>query len=87
LRSGPVFWDRHFAQGERFEVRFDFECGLGVNFYEIQAAVSFEEDRYYKGQRILHWRDEAAFFHVTQKFQEYYFGGVTDMRMVATYLA
>jgi hypothetical protein len=24
---------------------------------------------------------------VTQKFQEYYFGGVTDMRMVATYLA
>jgi len=35
---------------------------------------------------MLHWKDEAAFFHVTQKFQEYYFGGVMDMRMVATYL-
>jgi lipopolysaccharide transport system ATP-binding protein len=86
LRSGSVFWDRHFAAGERFEVRFDFECALGVNFYEVQAAVSFEEDRVYRGQRILHWRDEAAFFHVPQKFQEYYFGGVMDMRMVATYL-
>ena len=85
LRSGDVFWDRRFAAGEAFEVRFDFECALGVNFYEVQASVSFEEDRYYRGQRILHWRDEAALFHVTQRFQEYYFGGVTDMRMVATY--
>jgi lipopolysaccharide transport system ATP-binding protein len=87
LCTGPVFWDRHFEAGEPFEVRFDFECGLGVNFYEVQAAVSFEEDRYYRGQRMLHWKDEAAFFHVTQRFQEYYFGGVTDMRMVATYNA
>lgn len=85
LREAPVFWERHFAAGEPFEVRFDFECALGVNLYEVQASVSHEEDRYYRGQRILHWKDEAAFFHVTQKFQEYYFGGVTDMRMVATY--
>jgi lipopolysaccharide transport system ATP-binding protein len=85
LRSGEVFWDREFQAGEGFEVRFDFECALGVNFYEVQTSVSFEEDRYYRGQRILHWKDEAAFFHVTQRFQEYYFGGVTDMRMVASY--
>ena len=86
LRAGDVFWERHFAAGQPFEVRFDFECAFGVNFYEVQAAVSFEEDRFYRGQRMLHWKDEAAFFHVTQKFQEYYFGGVMDMRMVATYL-
>jgi len=86
LRSGEVFWERRFAAGQPFDVRFDFECAFGVNFYEVQAAVSFEEDRYYRGQRMLHWKDEAAFFHVTQKFQEYYFGGVMDMRMVATYL-
>jgi lipopolysaccharide transport system ATP-binding protein len=85
LRSGDVFWDRRFEAGAAFEVRFDFECALGVNFYEVQASVTYEEDRYYRGQRILHWKDEAAFFHVTQRFQEYYFGGVTDMRMVATY--
>src|SRR5262249_52943510 len=85
LRSGPVFWDRRFEAGEAFEVRFDFACALGVNLYEVQAAVSYEEDRYYRGQRILHWKDEAAFFHVTQRFEEYYFGGATDMRMVASY--
>jgi len=85
MRSGDVFWDRRFSAGDPFEVRFDFDCALGVNFYEVQASVSFEEDRFYRGQRILHWKDEAALFHVTQRFQEYYFGGVTDMRMVATY--
>ena len=85
LRAGPVFWERRFAAGEAFEVRFEFECRLGVNFYEVQASISLEEDRYYRGQRILHWKDEAAFFHVTQRFEEYYFGGVTDMRMEAVY--
>lgn len=86
LRDGPVFWDRRIAAGERLEVRFEFDCSLGVNLYEVQACVSFEEDRFYRGQRILHWKDEAAFFHVTQKYQEYYFGGVADLRMVANYL-
>ena len=83
LRTGPVFWERQFKAGEKFTVNFDFPCHLGVNFYEVQASLSFEEDRYYRGQRILHWRDEAAFFHVTQRYAEYYFGGVADMRMVA----
>ena len=63
----------------------DFECicNLGVNLYEVQAAVSEERDRSYNAQRILHWRDEAAFFQVLMVRQEYFFGGACDMRMTA----
>lgn len=81
LASGPVFWNRSFAVGECFSVQFDFDCTLGQNFYEIQAALSHEGKPYYAEQRILHWVDEAAFFTVQTKYREYFFGGVVDLRM------
>lgn len=79
----PGFWGRTFKAGDQVVVCFDFECRLGMGFYEIQASVSHEADRYYGSQRMLHWRDEAAFFQVGMKSREYPFGGVTDMAMRA----
>jgi len=79
--SGDVFWSRTFKADEEFEVQFDFDCSLGQNFYEVQAAISFEGKPYYAEQRILHWLDEAAFFTVQLKYREYFFGGINDLRM------
>jgi len=81
--GGAIFWHQSFAHYESFEVEFSFECMLGVNFYEIQAAISYEETADYRGQRILHWKDEAAFFQVSQRQDEYFFGGICDLRMHA----
>ncbi|SNY64444.1 ABC transporter ATP-binding protein [Stenotrophomonas sp. CC120223-11] len=83
LAEGEVFWNRQFAAGERFSVTFTCDCDLGVNLYEIQAAVSFEERPDYTSQRILHWMDEAAFFQVLMRRDEHFFGGVIDLRMQA----
>lgn len=85
LGSQPprVFWDRTFAAGTRHTVEFVCECSLGANFYEVQAAVSQEHDRHYNDQRMLHWKDEAAFFQVLVNKHEYFFGGVCDLRMTA----
>jgi len=85
LKSGEVFWDLHFHVGQVFMVEFQCQCTLGQNFYEIQAAISQEEDRFYQAQRMLHWRDEAAFFHVLVKPREYFFGGVSDLQMKAEF--
>lgn len=38
----PQFWEREFKAGERFYVDMEFECTLGTNLYEIQAAISYE---------------------------------------------
>ena len=81
--QGEIFWDRRFAAGDVINVDFVCECTLGVNFYEVQAAVSEEASPDYENQRMLHWRDEAAFFQVTMPRTEYFFGGVTDLRMEA----
>lgn len=88
-----VIWHRRFAPGTTFEVTFDFACTLGTDLYEVQAAVVEELDRSYMSQRIIHWRDEAAFFQVAvQKPDEStvidhphrnFFGGVVDLRMQA----
>lgn len=80
---GDVFWRRRFDAGERFTVVFEWTCGLGANLYEVQAAISREGRPYYAEQRMLHWRDEAAFFHVTLLQREYHFGGAVDLRMHA----
>lgn len=80
----PGVWDRTFQEGESFFVNFEFDCTLGMNFYEVQASVSQEGDRYYGAQRMLHWRDEAAFFQATVRPREYSFGGVVDLRMKAS---
>lgn len=83
LQSGEVFWERSFTAGERISVVFEFECGLGSNLYEVQAAITHEGKPYYAEQRILHWMDEAAFFTSMVNTREYHFGGVVDMRMHA----
>lgn len=85
--SGQQFagiWGTTFPADQPFVLRFEFDCDLGVNFYEVQASVSEELERYGGGQRMLHWRDEAAFFQVGMRQKEYTFGGVCDLRMRAT---
>ncbi len=81
--SEAVFWKRNFYAGEVFDVVFECPCNIGVNLYEVQAAVSYEHTVDYLGQRILHWIDEAAFFQVLIKQDQYFFGGVVDMQMKA----
>jgi len=81
--SKSIFWARQFQAGEQFEVTFNCQCSLGVNLYELQASVSFEDTPDYMSQRILHWLDEAAFFQVVMKRDEHFFGGVTDLMMKA----
>jgi lipopolysaccharide transport system ATP-binding protein len=81
--DASLFWNKVFKTGEKFVVIFSCDCPLGVNLYEIQASVSYEETPDYLSQRILHWVDEAAFFQVAMKHEEYFFGGVVDMRMKA----
>jgi lipopolysaccharide transport system ATP-binding protein len=85
LAQGQSFWDKTFDAGSTIAVDFDFVCCLGTNLYEIQAALSQEGKPYYGEQRMLHWRDEAAFFHVMVKDREYFFGGAFDLCMQARF--
>lgn len=78
-----VFWTRCFRAGETVDVDFFFECRLGMDFYEVQAAITHEANCHFGSQRTLHWRDEAAFFQVLVQRQEYFFGGTCDLRMKA----
>jgi lipopolysaccharide transport system ATP-binding protein len=84
LTSGEIFWERHFEAGEEIRVILEAPCTLAPNLYEIQAHISEENDRYYGAQRILQWRDEAAFFQVNMRYREYFFGGICDLQMKAT---
>lgn len=84
-KPGKPFWERSFAAGNEFSVYFNCRCTLGANFYEVQASITKEGDLYYGNQEVLHWRDEAAFFTVALLKHEYFFGGVSDLQMVATY--
>jgi len=81
----PLFWSRQIASGEVVEVLLECKCDLGVNLYEVQASISFEETPDYMSQRMLHWVDEAAFFQVLMKKDEYFFGGVVDLEMRASW--
>ena len=82
----PTVWEKEFTSEKVFSVTFECDCNLGVNVYEVQASISQEGKPYYSEQRMLHWRDEAAFFQVTTKIRQYHFGGVADLRMRATLL-
>ncbi|MGY5780129.1 ABC transporter ATP-binding protein [Rhizobium sp. LEGMi135b] len=84
-RDGEIFWTREIQKNEEFDVWLECSCILGPNFYEIQAAVSYEGKPDYTEQRILHWKDEAAFFQALIRQNEYTFGGMTDLRMKATW--
>jgi lipopolysaccharide transport system ATP-binding protein len=79
-----LLWEKNLTAGTRVRAEFECECTLGPNLYEVQATVTEERDKYYRAQRILHWRDEAAFFQVAQRWQEYNFGGVCDLRLRTT---
>jgi lipopolysaccharide transport system ATP-binding protein len=82
----PTFWHRMIRAGEKFEVTLDcLHCPLGINLYEVQASVSHEGRPDYTQQRMLHWVDEAAFFQVLMKTDEYFFGGAVDMQMRASW--
>lgn len=83
LREDEVFWKRRIRAGERFHVWLQCDCTLGPNLYEIQAGVSYEDSPDYTAQRILHWKDESAFFQTLMRQDEYFFGGLSDLRMVA----
>jgi lipopolysaccharide transport system ATP-binding protein len=81
--SDDIFWSRQATVGEVFDVELEMQCSLGVNLYEVQGSISYEETPDYAAQRILHWVDEAAFFQVLMRREEYFFGGVTDLKMRA----
>lgn len=83
--DAPLFWAQHFAAGATFQVLMECDCALGENLYEVQASVSHEETMNYLSQRMLHWLDEAAFFKVSVKRDEYFFGGVVDLQMSASW--
>jgi len=85
LAKGEVFWEKTFQAGQRIVVDFVFNCRLGTNLFEIQSAISQEGKPYYGEQRMLHWRDESAFFHVIVKDREYFFGGAFDLQMQARF--
>jgi lipopolysaccharide transport system ATP-binding protein len=82
--AAETFWERRFARGELVTVEFDCEGCLGHGFYEVQALVAEEQRRFFGHQRMLHWRDEAAFFHVHVVPEQYFFGGLCDLRARAT---
>jgi lipopolysaccharide transport system ATP-binding protein len=81
--DGERWWDQRFTAGELFCVDFVFDCRLGVNLYEVQAYVAWEGKPRFGEQRILHWKDEAAFFQVSQDNRNYFFGGAVDLSMRA----
>lgn len=83
--DAPIFWRQRFEVGDTFQVLLDCACALGENLYEVQASVSVEETMNYMSQRMLHWVDEAAFFQVSMKRDEYFFGGVVDLKMSASW--
>lgn len=77
-----IIWEKRFKKNTHHEFCFYSDISVGPNLYEIQASVTEEKDRYYEMQRVLHWRDEAAFFQVVMSPKEYFFGGICDMRMI-----
>jgi lipopolysaccharide transport system ATP-binding protein len=79
--DAPIFWERRFQPDDSVTVTLECLCSLGANLYEVQAAVSREETPDYMAQRMLHWMDEAAFFQVLLKRNEYFFGGAMDLRI------
>lgn len=88
-RSG-TFWRRTFAKGHAGCVQFDFDCTLGTDLYEVQAGLVQELDTTYMNQRVIHWKDEAAFFQVGVVRQaapsprEQFFGGLVNLQIKAT---
>lgn len=83
--NGKTFWQESFNPNEKFSVAFHFISPLATNLYEIQATVTEEETPDYMNQRILHWKDEAAFFQGVVSMKENFFGGAFDLNMSAKF--
>ncbi|RYY74755.1 MAG: ABC transporter ATP-binding protein [Gammaproteobacteria bacterium] len=81
--QSSLFWERKFEAAEHFDVTLTCSTPLGMNLYEVQACVSQEDTPDYINQKILHWVDEAHFFQVSMKREQYLFGGVSDLKMIA----
>jgi lipopolysaccharide transport system ATP-binding protein len=85
-----TYWRRKFPKDHEGCVQFDFACTLGTDLYEVQAALTQELDESYMNQRVIQWKDEAAFFHVGVVRQpatapeHQFFGGLVNLRMTAT---
>ncbi len=78
-----IFWRRVFKVGDVGAVSFKFDCPLGTDLYEVQAAITQELDLSYRNQRVLHWIDEAAFFQVAVPNGKGFFGGLANLHMKA----
>ncbi len=83
IQGGETFWSRKFSEGECFSVDFLFDCRLGPNLYEVQAAVTQEKTMDYRNQVMLHWIDEAGHFSAGSLPHDYFYGGAFDLQMVA----
>jgi lipopolysaccharide transport system ATP-binding protein len=79
VEVGEIFRDRNFSAGDEVTIEIMHACPIGTNLYEVQAYVCQEALPEPGGQRMLHWMDEAAFFTVSVKLREHYFGGVVDL--------
>jgi lipopolysaccharide transport system ATP-binding protein len=73
------FWGRLIPRG-RMDVDFRFECRLGHGAYEVQLIISEEPTPDYLNQKVLRWKDSAAFFHVGVDVRRERFGGFFDLR-------
>ncbi len=83
LATGEALWDKSLVAGTTIAVDFECDCHLGLGFYEVQSTITEAPTRQFPDQRIIHWRDEAAFFQVLLRSDENFFGGICDMRMAA----
>lgn len=83
--ADEVFWKRNITKDEEFDVWIEFDCTLGVNLYEIQASITYEEKPDYSMQTQLHWIDEAAFFQIVNHESKAFFGGLVDLQMKANW--
>lgn len=79
-------WHRTFEAGEDFVVDMSFTCLLGEGFYEVQAFVCEEAMLIPGYQRMLHWRDEAAFFSVAIDRLQRWYGGICDICLSYTFM-
>lgn len=78
-KNSHLLWADRFRRGQRFVVEFEIECRFAANLYEVQLYVSEEMTPFYAAQRMLYWKDQAAFFEVKHRMDEIFFGGIFDV--------
>ncbi len=83
--DATLFRATTFHAGVDYPVHFQFDNVLGCDYYEVQACVSHEPQGDYSEQLIHHWVDEAAHFRTGHDHRGYWFGGVADLRMSASW--